>query len=114
MQVGENIVFHVRSNKYVEHLNYVISNSGKVLESSSIRLAPYNMRTFHVLVTKEMAPLTTLLVWHMDSAGYVVAQSLPFPVDTSKGKHNLVSPINNQIRFNREICRKMADVEVKI
>ena len=107
-------MFHVRSNKYVEHLNYVISNSGKVLESSSIRLAPYNMRTFHVLVTKEMAPLTTLLVWHMDRAGYVVAQSLPFPVDTSKGKHNLVSQINNQIRLNREICRKMPDVEAKI
>ena len=89
LQVGENIVFHVRSNKYVEHLNYVIINSGSVLASNTVKLAPYNMRTFHLLVRKEMAPLSTLLVWHVDSVGYVVAQSLPFPVYNKGG--NLVS-----------------------
>ena len=89
LQVGENIVFHVRSNKYVEYLNYVIINSGKVLATNTVKMAPYNMRTFHLLVRKEMELVSTLLVWHVDSEGYVVAQSLPFPVG-NEGE-NLVS-----------------------
>ena len=91
-------MFHVRSNKHVDGLNYVISNSGKMLESSTIKLAPYSMRTFHVLVTQEMAPVSSIMVWHVDSAGYVVVQSLHFPVE--KDGQSLVSWIIQRIIFS--------------
>ena len=91
LQVGENIVFHVRSNKYVHHLNYVITNNGKVLESSTIKLAPHNIRTFHVMVREEMMPLATIMVWHLDSVDNVTIQSLSFPVSIDEGEHSLVS-----------------------
>ena len=97
LQVGENIVFHVRSNKYVHHLNYVITNNGKVLESSTIKLAPHNIRTFHVMVREEMMPLATIMVWHLDSVDNVTIQSLSFPVNTVEREHSLVSKIINTI-----------------
>ena len=97
LQIGENIVFHVRSNKYVEHLNYMITNSGKVLEASTIRLAPYNMKTFHVMVTKEMAPVSKLTVWHIDSSGYLIVQVLTFSVDIAMKEQWLVSPCSLRI-----------------
>ena len=86
-------MFHARSNKYVHHLNYVITNNGKVLESSTIKLAPHNIRTFHVQGREEMVPLATIMVWHLDTVGNLTTQSLSFPVGTGERKPNLVSKI---------------------
>ena len=68
------------SNNHVPELRYLLVSSGAVTNSGTIHLGSYSVRTFHLLLTKEMYPVSTLLVWCLDTHGRLITQHITFPV----------------------------------
>ena len=68
------------SNNHVPELRYLLVSSGAVTNSGTIHLGSYSVRTFHLLLTKEMYPVSTLMVWCLDTHGRLIAQHITFPV----------------------------------
>lgn len=93
-KVGEYIIFHVRSNYYVEWFSYLIISKGIVLLSGQEKMTS-SIKTFAVTLSPEMAPTSTVVVYDLARGSEVVAESLTFPVDgISKDKFNLT--LNNR------------------
>ena len=74
----------MRSNKQVEELRYMMVSSGAVSNSGIINLGGYSVRTFHISMTQEMYPVSTLVVWSLDPMGKMAVQQLTFPVFKAK------------------------------
>ncbi|XP_018320205.1 CD109 antigen [Agrilus planipennis] len=93
-QVGEYIIFHIRSNYFIEYFNYMIMSKGMVLLAAQEDMK-YNVQTMAVTLSAEMAPAATVVVWHVDRYGDVTADSLTFPVNgISRNKFTVL--INNK------------------
>ena len=100
------------SNKHVAELRYMLVSSGAVTKSGTIQLGSYSVRTFHLPMSIEMYPVSTLLVWHVDSLGKMVSHHITFPVFSSKVacffskgivKYNLVN-----------LCKKQKTVKTSL
>ena len=61
-------------------MRYMLVSGGAVTNSGAIHLGSYSVRTFHLLLTKEMYPVSTLVVWCLDTQGILIAQHITFPV----------------------------------
>ena len=59
----------------------MIVSAGDIVVSNMVHMDTANVRTFHQLVTAQMSPSSTILVWHVTREGSVVADSLTFPVE---------------------------------
>lgn len=86
--MGENVIFHVRSNFFLEDFQYVILSEGRILTSRLIGMAETNIKTFDVQVTPEMAPSSDITVWHITRDGSLVSASTAFVV-SSQGKNDV-------------------------
>lgn len=88
MQVGEYIILHVRSNYYIEKFNYVVISKGTILVTGDQVMEDY-VSTMAVTLSAEMAPVSTVVVWHISRYGDVTTDSLTFPVNgISRNKVN--------------------------
>ncbi|XP_063238725.1 CD109 antigen-like [Bacillus rossius redtenbacheri] len=105
-KVGEYIIFHVQSNFYLEFFNFVIMSKGIVLLTGQYNMQ-VTVRTFAVTLSAEMAPVATVLVYHVGRYGDVVADSLTFPV-------NGISRNNFTVFINNKKARTGEKVEVAI
>ncbi|XP_069361628.1 CD109 antigen [Maniola hyperantus] len=105
-RVGEYIVFHVQSNFFMESFNYVIMSKGIILTSGQ-EIMQEGVRTFSAVVSAEMAPVATLLVWAHRRRAHVLADSLTFPV-------NGISTNNFTVHVNNRKHRTGERVEVAI
>ncbi|XP_071443388.1 CD109 antigen [Hetaerina americana] len=79
-KVGEYAILHVQSNYYLESFDYLIISKGAVLQSGREGMQA-TVRTFALTLGPEMAPSTTVVVYHVGKYGHVAADSLTFPVD---------------------------------
>ena len=68
------------SNKHVSDLRYVLVSSGAVTRSGVIHLGSYTVRTFHLTLDMVMYPVSTLVIWHVDTSGNMVTHRITFPV----------------------------------
>lgn len=80
MQVGEYIILHVQSNFYMEVFNFIIMSKGIILLCGEEKMQT-TIRTFAVTLSAEMAPVATVVVYHVGRYGDIVADSLTFPVN---------------------------------
>lgn len=78
--MGEYIILHVRSNYYIEKFNYLIISKGIVLLTGD-EVMEDSVCTMAVTLSAEMAPVATVVVWHVGITGDVTADSLTFPVN---------------------------------
>ncbi|KAF5272540.1 hypothetical protein FQA39_LY07864 [Lamprigera yunnana] len=93
-RVGEYIIFHIRSNYYVERFNYLIISKGIVLLTGDKDMKE-NIYTMAVTLNAEMAPMATIVIWHTGKYGDITADSLTFPVNgISRNKFSVL--INNK------------------
>lgn len=92
VQVGEYIVFHVRTNFYIDRFTYLVMSKGVVLLSGT-ELLDSTIKTFAIPVNPEMAPAATIVVYHVGKHTEVVADALTYPVDGLSR--------NNVMTFNR-------------
>lgn len=79
-RVGQFITFHVRSNYQVDLIYYVIVSKGIILINSYHHMN-YKSKTFTVVLSSEMVPSSTILVYYLSNDGHVIADSLSFPVE---------------------------------
>lgn len=79
-RVGQYITFHIRSNHYVDLIYYVVVSKGIILVNSYQHMA-YKSKTFTVVLSSEMVPSSTILVYYISNDGHVIADSLSFPVE---------------------------------
>lgn len=79
-KVGEYIIFHIRSNYYVEKYNWLIISKGIVLLTGD-EVMEDSVSTIAVPLSAEMAPAATVVVWHVMQNGDVTADSLTFPIN---------------------------------
>lgn len=79
-KVGEFIIFHIRANYYIEKFNYLIISKGSVLLTGD-EVMESSICTMAVTLSAEMAPVATIVVWHVERNGDVTADSLTFPVN---------------------------------
>ena len=61
-RVGQNIVFHVRTSRPVASLSYMVVGRGKVFASAELAMDPHTVRTFHLPVRAEMAPIIIIII----------------------------------------------------
>ncbi|XP_064466508.1 CD109 antigen-like [Ornithodoros turicata] len=93
-KVGEFIIFHVRSNYYVECFSYVVVSKGIVLLSGQEKMTS-TIKTFAVPLSPEMAPTATVLVYDLARGREIITDSLTFPVDgVARDKFTMV--VNNR------------------
>ncbi|XP_064537574.1 CD109 antigen [Drosophila montana] len=104
--VGEYIIFHIRTNFYLEEFNYLIMSKGVILINDREPIIE-GIRTIAVVLSAEMAPVATLVVWKITQQGQVVADSLTFPV-------NGISRNNFTVYINNRKARTGEKVEVAI
>ncbi|XP_034475080.1 CD109 antigen [Drosophila innubila] len=104
--VGEYIIFHIRTNFFLEEFNYLIMSKGVILINDRETITE-GIRTIAVVLSAEMAPMATLVVWKITQQGQVVADSLTFPV-------NGISRNNFTVYINNRKARTGEKVEVAI
>ncbi|XP_066263111.1 CD109 antigen [Euwallacea similis] len=93
-QVGEHMIFHIRSNYYIEKVNYLIIAKGIVLVTGDQDMDDF-VSTMPIVLSAEMAPSATIVVWHVGRYGDLTVDSLTFPVNgISRNKFKVV--INNK------------------
>lgn len=78
--MGEYLILHVRTNFYAESFNYIVIAKGIVLLTGSQSSSP-SVTTMSITLSAEMAPVATVVVYHVAKYGEVVADSLTFPVN---------------------------------
>lgn len=93
-KVGEYIVFHVQSNFFIEHFNYLVMSKGSILITGQETIY-HGIKTMSVTLSAEMAPVATVVVWHVGKFGQIVADSLTFPVN-GISRNNFTVFINNR------------------
>ncbi|XP_037927862.1 CD109 antigen [Teleopsis dalmanni] len=104
--VGEYIIFHIRTNFYLEDFNYLIMSKGVILMNDREPIVE-GIRTIAVVLSAEMAPVATIVVWKITQQGQIVADSLTFPV-------NGISRNNFTVYINNRKARTGEKVEVAI
>ncbi|XP_016968593.1 CD109 antigen [Drosophila biarmipes] len=104
--VGEYIIFHIRTNFYLEEFNYLIMSKGVILVNDRETITE-GIKTIAVVLSSEMAPVATMVVWKINQQGQVVADSLTFPV-------NGISRNNFTVYINNRKARTGEKVEVAI
>lgn len=105
-KVGEYVIFHVQSNFYLEFFNFIVMSKGIILLTGQ-QVMQHSVRTFAVTLSAEMAPVATVVVYHVGRYGDVVADSLTFPV-------NGISRNNFTVFINNRKARTGEKVEVAI
>jgi len=75
-RVGENMIFHVRSNFDLKDFYLVIMSGQRLLTSKPVGMLYTKLKTFHEMVTSDMTPTATFIIWHIDSQGTFVHTSL--------------------------------------
>lgn len=79
-RVGQYITFHVRSNYQVNLIYYVVVSKGIILVNSYQHMS-HKSKTFTVVLSSEMVPSSTILVYYIANDGQLVGDSLSFPVE---------------------------------
>uniref|UniRef100_A0AAR5PB89 NTR domain-containing protein n=2 Tax=Dendroctonus ponderosae TaxID=77166 RepID=A0AAR5PB89_DENPD len=93
-QVGEFMIFHIRSNYYVDKFNYLIIAKGIILITGDQDMNDF-VSTMSIALSAEMAPVATIVVWHVGRYGDLAVDSLTFPVNgISRNKFKVL--INNK------------------
>lgn len=93
-RVGEFLIIHVQANYYIEQFNYMVISKGIVLVTGE-ETTHSEVRTIAISLSAEMAPIATIVIWHVGSYGEVTADSLTFPVNgISRNKFSVF--INNK------------------
>jgi len=64
----------------MEVFNYIIMSKGIILITGEEKMQN-TIRTFAVTLSAEMAPVATVVVYHVGRYGDIVADSLTFPVN---------------------------------
>ncbi|KAJ9591586.1 hypothetical protein L9F63_001940, partial [Diploptera punctata] len=105
-KVGEYIILHVQSNFYMEVFNFIIMSKGSILLNGEEKMQT-TIRTFAITLSAEMAPVATVVVYHVGRYGDIVADSLTFPV-------NGISRNNFTVFINNRKARTGEKVEVAI
>lgn len=105
-QVGEFMIFHIRSNYYIERFNYLIIAKGIVLVTGDEDMNDF-VSTMSIVLSAEMAPTATMVVWHVGRYGDLTVDSLTFPV-------NGISRNKFQVLINNKKARTGHKVEVGI
>ncbi|XP_055682834.1 CD109 antigen [Lutzomyia longipalpis] len=105
-KVGEYIVLHVQSNFHMDNFHYIVMSKGIVLLTGQENMQE-GIRTMAITLSAEMAPVSTVVVWHVGRRGLIVADSLTFPV-------NGISRNNFTVYINNRKARTGDKVEVAI
>ncbi|XP_069675686.1 CD109 antigen isoform X2 [Periplaneta americana] len=105
-KVGEYIILHVQSNFYMEVFNFIVMSKGIILLNGEEKMQT-TIRTFAITLSAEMAPVATVVVYHVGHYGDIVADSLTFPV-------NGISRNNFTVFINNRKARTGERVEVAI
>ncbi|XP_076358221.1 CD109 antigen-like isoform X2 [Tachypleus tridentatus] len=79
-KVREFVIFHVRSDYFVENFSYVVISKGILLLAGKEKMTS-SIKTFAVAITPEMTPTATIVIYDIAREGVVIADSLTFPVD---------------------------------
>jgi hypothetical protein len=64
----------------MEVFNYIVMSKGIILLNGEEKMQT-TIRTFAVTLSAEMAPVATVVVFHVGRYGDIVADSLTFPVN---------------------------------
>lgn len=105
-KVGEYIILHIQGNFYMETFHYMVLSKGIVLLNGQETMQE-GIRTMSITLSAEMAPVSTVVVWHIGRRGIIVADSLTFPV-------NGISRNNFTVFINNRKARTGEKVEVAI
>lgn len=62
-QVGENLIFHARSNDPLGKFVFFMISSGRVVTHDTFSLAKGKLVTFDVRATEDMVPAVDAFVW---------------------------------------------------
>ncbi|ERL95681.1 hypothetical protein D910_00111, partial [Dendroctonus ponderosae] len=88
------MIFHIRSNYYVDKFNYLIIAKGIILITGDQDMNDF-VSTMSIALSAEMAPVATIVVWHVGRYGDLAVDSLTFPVNgISRNKFKVL--INNK------------------
>lgn len=79
-QVGEYMIFHIRSNYFIDKFSYLIISKGIILLTGDQDMGDY-VSTMAIALSAEMAPMATIVVWHVGKYGDLQVDSLTFPVN---------------------------------
>lgn len=105
-KVGEYLILHVQTNYYIDTFNYVVMSKGSIVLSGQ-DVMEHNIRTLSLPLSPEMAPVATVVVYHVGRYGEVIADSLTIPV-------NGISRNNFTVFINNRKARTGERVEVAI
>ncbi len=91
--IGGSIILHVRSNFVLEDFHCVVTSGGRLLTTRLISMGNTKLKTFDELVSYNMAPEATFLIWHVDSWGNLVSASLTVSVFSHDRGHLDAHPV---------------------
>ena len=91
--LGSNIILHVRSNFNLNDFHCVVTSRGRLLTTRLISMGHTKLKTFDEIVTFNMAPEATFMVWHVDNWGRMVTASVTVPIFANFGGHLDAHPV---------------------
>ncbi|XP_076260328.1 macroglobulin complement-related isoform X2 [Rhynchophorus ferrugineus] len=105
-RVGEFVIFHIRSNYFIDKFSYLIVAKGIVLVTGDQDMVDF-VNTMSIALSAEMAPIATIVVWHVGRYGELTVDSLTFPV-------NGISRNKFKVFINNKKARTGHKVEIAI
>ena len=99
-RVGNNVILHLRSNYDLTTDFYlIVMSGGRLLTSKQDSMGSFKLKTFDQLITTEMTPSVTFVLWNLDSRGAFVHTSLT--IQTVAKTNTTVSRISERRGYAR-------------
>jgi hypothetical protein len=89
----------------MEVFNFIVMSKGIILLNGEEKMQS-TIRTFAVSLSAEMAPVATVLVYHVGRYGDIVADSLTFPVNGISRNNVSNSAVSEACEFKSELVRQ--------
>ncbi len=101
--VNEYVIFHVRNNFFnMEKFYYVVMSKNNIIQSALVDVPMgSNVHTFSVAVSSEMTPSFRLVVFHVDSAGMLLADAMTIPVNSIQ-LHKITVDLNQRKDYSMD------------
>lgn len=105
-QVGEYMVFTVRSSIQVPMIYYVITASGNIVVGDQMEMSG-TQKTFSVALSRDMVPSAHIIVYYVDM-DEIVASSLNFFVNGSG-----LNPVNVVVNMGKDLTRDTVELSIR-
>ena len=97
IKVGQNIIFHTRSNYPLSDVHFIIEAAGRIVFHRDLNVGNSKIITFDAIATDDMIPDSKAIVWHLSREKAIVSASCQLKISQRDDNVSLSSLITYHV-----------------